>query len=77
MIQDLGPNSITGISETWLKNTDDNKLWNISPSIFKTFRLDRQSPEKDRGGGVIFIVPTILNPKLRGTSKQKFNQHQL
>ena len=26
MIQDLGPNSITGISETWLKNTDDKKL---------------------------------------------------
>ena len=65
LIQDLGPNNITGVSETWLKNTDDNKLWKISPNIFKTFRLDRQSPEKDRGGGVILVVPTKLNLKLR------------
>ena len=58
MIQDLGPNSITGISETWLRDTDDKKLWNISPNTFKTFKLDRQIPERDRGGVVIIIVTT-------------------
>ena len=65
MIQDLGPNRTNGISETWLRETDDKKPQNFSPNTFKTFRLDRQGPRKARGCGVILIVPTKLNPKLR------------
>ena len=65
MILDLGPNCIFGISETWLKDIDDKKLWNVKPELYKTFRMDRQCPNKDRGGGVMLIVPIKLNPKIR------------
>ena len=64
-IRDLGPNTIFGISEIWLKNTDGKQLWNFNPNLFKTFRMDRNSTSKERGGGVMLIVPLHLNPKER------------
>ena len=36
--KDLGTNTIYGISETWLKETDDLKVWNNISNNFKTFR---------------------------------------
>ena len=38
--KDLGKNTIYGISETWLKETDDLKLWENNQNNFKTFRAD-------------------------------------
>ena len=35
--KDLGTNTIYGISETWLKETDDLKLWKNNQNNFKTF----------------------------------------
>ena len=62
---DLGTNTIYGISETWLKETDDLKLWKNNPNNFKTFRADRDTPTKECGGGVTLIIPSSLNPKVR------------
>ena len=45
--KDLCTNTIYGISETWLKETDDLKLWKNNPNNFKTFRVDRDTPTKE------------------------------
>ena len=63
--KDLGTNTIYAISETWLKETDDLKLWENNSKNFKTFRADRDTPTKECGGGVMLIIPSSLNPKLR------------
>ena len=51
--KDFGTNTIYGISETWLRETDDFKLWKTNPNNFKTFRDDRDTPTKEKGGGVM------------------------
>ena len=63
--KDLGTNTIFGISETWLKETDDLKLWKNNPNNFKTFRADRDTLTKECGGGVMLIIPSSLTPKVR------------
>ena len=65
MMNDLGDNTIFAFSETWLKETDDERAWQLKEKIFKTFRCDRKSNEKQQGGGVMNIAPKHLNPKLR------------
>ena len=60
-----GTNTINGISETWLKGTDDLILWKNNPNNFKTFRADRDTPTKECGGGVMFLISSSLNPKVR------------
>ena len=62
--KDLGTNTIYAISETWLKETDDLKLWENNSKNFKTFRADRDTPTQECGGGVILRFPSSLNPKL-------------
>ena len=44
IVDDLGENTIYGISETWLTKNDDQKLWEIHPNSFETFRMDRETP---------------------------------
>ena len=61
---DLGENTIYGITETWLGELDEAKLWEINEN-FKFFRCDRKSDFKERGGGVMLAVPKSLNPKER------------
>ena len=63
--KDLETNTIYGISGTWLKETDDLKLWKNNPNNFKTFRADRDKLTKDCGGGVMLMIPSSLNPKVR------------
>ena len=63
--KDLGTNTIYGVSETWLKEADDLKLWKNNPNNFKTFRVDRDTPTKECGGGMMLIIPSSLNPKVR------------
>ena len=74
--KDLGTNTIYGISETWLKETDDLELWKNNPNNFKTFRADRDTPTEECGGGVMLIIPSSLNPKMRNDlnymNKKKF-----
>ena len=65
IIQDLGNNTVYGFSETWLKEEDSEKLWEIEKKSFKTFRSDRNSTLKEKGGGVMLSIPKTLNPKLR------------
>lgn len=64
MCNDLGSETIYGITETWLKPTDDQKLWSLLPESMVTFRNDRDLnySSKKRGGGVLLAVPRVLNP---------------
>ena len=63
-MDDLGENTIYGITETWLGELDEAKLWEINKN-FNFFRCDRKSDNKERSGGVMFAVPKSLNPKER------------
>ena len=57
--------TLYGLSETWLKAEDSKSFWELEKGLFKTFRSDRETMLKDRGGGVMLIVPKSTNPKLR------------
>ena len=57
IVNELGINTIYGVTETWLKNCDDTKLWEISEKHFETFRVDRKQCCKVRGNGVMLIIP--------------------
>ena len=54
-----------GFPESWLKPSDDNKLWQISPTHFKTFRTDGEELIRENGGEIMLIVPECPNPKTR------------
>ena len=71
LIQDLTPNTIFGITETWLTPEDDEKLWHLDP-LYSSFRNDRKSNAK--GGGVLLAVPKILSPKVRPDLCTHFEQ---
>ena len=75
MMNDLGDNTIFAFSETWLKENDDEKVWQLNEKLFKTFRCDRKSNEKQQGGGVMIIAPKHLNPKLRKDLKKLNPNH--
>ena len=61
----LGDNTLYGLSETWLKESNDQKLWELNKDRFKTFRFDRKLGNKTKGGGVMLIIQNTLNPKSR------------
>ena len=63
-MDDLEENTIYGITETWLGELDEAKLWEINEN-FIFFRCDRKLDFKDRGGGVMLAVPKSLNPEKR------------
>ena len=65
LVGDLGNNTVYGFSETWLKEEDSQSFWELKKDLFKTFRSDRETMLKDRGGGVMLIVPKSLHPKIR------------
>ena len=62
IINDFGKNCIYGISETWLKDTDNDQLFNADGANFTCFRNDR---DEKTGGGVAFIFPKSLSPRTR------------
>ena len=62
---DIGENTIIGISETWLKKEDSDNLWNLHPRTHAVFRYDRQSAVKKKGSGILLYIPVKLAPKLR------------
>ena len=66
LLDDLGENTIYGITKTWLGELDEAKLWEINET-FKFFRCDRKTDFKERGGGggVMLAVPKSRNPKER------------
>ena len=47
-LDDMGKNTIIGISETWFKKEDSVNLWNLHPRTHAMFRYDRQSAVKKR-----------------------------
>ena len=52
-------------SETLLKKHDSEESWQLSKEFFKTIQSNRKTLLKDKGGGVMLVVPKSLNPKLR------------
>ena len=58
-LDDMGKNTIIGISETWLKKEDSDNLWNLHPRTHAMFRYDRQSAVKKKGGGVLLYIPDL------------------
>ena len=80
LIEDLGNNTVYGFCETWLKEEDSEDYWKLKKDLFETFRSDRRiaikkkGPKngsdknmalKEKGGGVMLVIPKSLNPKLR------------
>ena len=65
LVRDLGSNTVNGVSETWLKEEYSQSFKELKKDLFKTFRSDRETLLKERGGGVMLIDPKSLNPKIR------------
>ena len=65
LVGDLGNNTVYGFPGTWLKEEDSQSFWELKKDLFKTYRSDRKTTLKDRGGGVMLVVPKSLNRKLR------------
>ena len=63
LFNDIGENTIFGISETWLSPENDVKLWNILSETHILFRNDRKQTKKQKGGGVALYVPKRLSPR--------------
>ena len=42
-VNDMGPNAIVGISESWLTPSDDMVFWNVASNTYELFRCDRSS----------------------------------
>ena len=59
IINDLGENCIYGLTETWLKNCDDETFWELKKDHFKTFQADRKLTKKMRGGGAMILYQKI------------------
>ena len=57
ILNGLGDNTVYGLSETWLKESNDQKLWELNKDRFKTFKFDRKLGNKTKGGGVMLIIP--------------------
>ena len=47
-LDDMGENTIIGISETWFKKEESDNLWNLHPRTHAMFTYDRQSAVKKR-----------------------------
>ena len=54
-LDDMGENTIIGISETWLKKEDSDNLWNFQPRTHAMFRYDRQSAVKKKAVAFCYI----------------------
>ena len=55
MVNNRGANTIIVFSETKLKDNDDGKLRQLNVKLFKVFRCERKSNEKQQGGGVMIV----------------------
>ena len=65
-VNDMGPNAIVGVSESWLTPSDDMILWNVASNTHELFRSDRSSANSKRKGGVVMLfVPLELAPRER------------
>ena len=58
---DIGPNCIYVLTETWLTSTDSNSFYNPNPYQFDIHRCDRQDK---KGGGLLLLVPKFCNSKI-------------
>ena len=57
ILNGLGDNTVYGLSETWLKESNYQKLWELNKDGFKTFKFDRKLGNKTKGGEVMLIIP--------------------
>ena len=67
LMDDLGKNTIFGLTETWLKMNDDIRFWEVRSENFQCFRKDRNLSlhDKTSGGGLLLYIPRSLKPKER------------
>ena len=56
LVNNIGPNSIYGLNETWLTSTNSNSFYNPNPHQFYIHKCDRQ----DKKGGRLFFCTKIL-----------------
>ena len=43
ILSSLRDNTVYGLFETWLKNSNDQKLWELNKDRSKTFRFDKKT----------------------------------
>ena len=58
--------AVYGFFETLLKDSNDQKFWELNTEQkdrSKTLRFHRKFGTKTKRGGVMLIIPQILNPK--------------
>ena len=65
----LGDNTLYGSSKIWLKESNDQKHWEMKKDYFKKFRFDRKLGNKTKGGGFLLIIQKTLSPKSRSDLK--------
>ena len=65
MFNNIGENTIFGVSETWMTETHDPNLWNVLKETQLFFNFNRCINDKSKGGGVALFVPLSLAPKER------------
>ena len=56
LIEGIKPSPILFLTETWLKPTDPNSLLPFARN-YTIYRRDRERADKERGGGVVIMVP--------------------
>ena len=65
LFNNIGENTIFGVSETWMNETHDPNLWNVLKETHLFFNFNRCNSDKSKGGGVALFVPLSLAPKER------------
>lgn len=59
-------NTVFGFSETWLTKDDPAEQWTYDREVLCAYRKDRTVlSKKNKGGGVLMLVPKDRNPKIR------------
>ena len=76
ILHDLGPNTITAITETWLNDTDEKTLWQLLDQ-FQFLRSLRRKPSKLKVGGMMLIVPALFNMKTRKDHAKSFKENEM
>ena len=58
LLLDLGENTLYEVTETWLGRLDEAKIWELNAN-YKSFRCERTSDIKERGGGVMLASESV------------------
>ena len=75
-LDDLDPNIITALTETWLNYTNEKTLWQPSDH-FQFLRSGRWKSFELKVGVVMLIVPALCSNKTRKDLAKSFKENQL